>query len=223
MGGPSCLIPISIEEGDEKVIDRLAEGFIEGLVAGYGIAIPVGAISLLILKTSLAQGLVAGIAAGAGAASVDFFFAALAVIAGEFLTELLLPIHTPLRILSGAFLILLGAWGIFRLRDKVRRSGSASSKQFDPLRIYFQFLTLTSLNPHTLVYFSALILGGDTADEPAGRIAFVLGAGVASLSWQSFLALLGAKAMGRFNERFQRATVVFGNLIVIAIGLGNLL
>jgi threonine/homoserine/homoserine lactone efflux protein len=49
----------------------VTQAALAGLVAGYAIAIPVGAIAVLIIHTALTQGLRAGLAAGAGAATAD--------------------------------------------------------------------------------------------------------------------------------------------------------
>ena len=55
--------------------------FTAGAIAGYGIAIPVGAISILIVNTSLRCGFGVGFMAGAGAATVDLLYASLAMLA----------------------------------------------------------------------------------------------------------------------------------------------
>ena len=44
------------------------QSFWEGVLAGYGIAIPVGAIAVLIIEVSIRRGLASGMQAGAGAA-----------------------------------------------------------------------------------------------------------------------------------------------------------
>ena len=54
--------------------------FFEGALAGYGIAIPVGAIAVLIIEISLRQGFRSGFMAGAGAATADLIYAAVAMI-----------------------------------------------------------------------------------------------------------------------------------------------
>jgi arginine exporter protein ArgO len=71
-----------------------------------------------------------------------------------------------------------------------------------------------------VVYFAALILGqrqGGTSIV-ADRIVFVLGASVASLSWQTLLAGLGSLLHGRLPARFRAGAVVAGNLIVAVLG-----
>ena len=56
--------------------------FWEGVLAGYGIAIPVGAIAILIVDMGLRRGFPSAFMAGAGAATADFIYVLLAVIAG---------------------------------------------------------------------------------------------------------------------------------------------
>jgi arginine exporter protein ArgO len=51
------------------------------------------------------------------------------------------------------------------------------------------------------------------------RIAFVLGAAAASLSWQTLLAGLGSIFHGRLPPRFRTIAVIGGNLIVAALGV----
>jgi threonine/homoserine/homoserine lactone efflux protein len=65
--------------------------FWEGVLAGYGIAIPVGAIAILIVDMGLRRGFLSGFMAGAGAATADFIYALLAVIAGATLAMALAP------------------------------------------------------------------------------------------------------------------------------------
>ena len=65
--------------------------FWEGVAAGYGIAIPVGAIAVLIIEMALRRGFRLGFMAGAGAAAADFLYAALAAVAGGTLAAALAP------------------------------------------------------------------------------------------------------------------------------------
>ncbi len=55
---------------------------IAGLVAGFAIAMQVGAVSLLLIEASVTAGPRAGVAAGMGVATADFVFAAVAAAAG---------------------------------------------------------------------------------------------------------------------------------------------
>lgn len=198
--------------------------FWNGVLAGFGIAIPVGAIAVLIIEHSLRRGFRFGFAAGAGAATADLLYALLAALAGAALAARLAPLAGELRLASAAVLVGIGGLGLRR----VRALGSAGLETppadvaaRPPFWVFAQFLGLTLLNPMTVAYFAALILGQGSQglDNHAARLAFVFGAGLASFSWQTFLAALGAWGRSRLPAAAQRAVSVVGNLLVIALGL----
>jgi threonine/homoserine/homoserine lactone efflux protein len=196
--------------------------FYEGLLAGYGIAIPVGAIAVLIIQAGIRCGFRTGFMAGAGAASADFLYAVLAAAAGTTLVRWLEPIVIPLRLVSALVLIGLGVWGLWgSFRKKERKENTPNRMgECNPLRTYGQFLALTLINPMTIIYFAAYIIGRNIGELDSWRAVgmFVLGAGVSSLSWQSFLAVVGSVAHKSLPPGFQRGAVVLGNLIVLGLG-----
>ncbi len=197
------------------------DAFLQGVLAGYGIAIPVGAIAILIVELGMRQGFWAGFAAGAGAATADLVFASTAALAGHTLASVLAPYAGALRLAGAAVLMGLGAWGLWRLaRSNKPDPGSEVLVKERPLAIYSRFVGLTLLNPLTVTYFAALILGGNVEINGwAGRAAFVVGAVAASLSWQSLLAATGALGHRHLSPGVQRGASVLGNLIVIGLGV----
>ncbi len=195
--------------------------FIEGVIAGYGIAIPVGAVAILIISTAMRCGFRTGFMAGAGAATADFLYALLASIAGVALTAALKPIAVPLRILGGLVLVGIALAGMWQGRKR-RDQPAQGTRDCSPLPVYFQFLAITILNPLTIVYFTAYIIGRDYTSEGYSiqqAILFVAGAGLSSLSWQTFLAGLGGIAGKRLGSQWQMITSLAGNLLVLALGL----
>lgn len=204
----------------------MSSAFVDGLLAGYGIAIPVGAIAILIVDRSLRGGFGLGFMAGAGAATVDLLYALVAVLAGAAVAEVLAPFASTLRFVSAAVLVGLGAFGLWRVRKATQATGPtkeapASLKTSGHWQTYGQFVGLTLLNPLTVTYFVALVLGRDAGVKitPMMGLAFVLGAGLASLSWQTLLAVSGALAKRYLSPLFQVYASVLGNLIVIGLGL----
>ncbi len=199
--------------------------FIEGLVAGFGIAIPFGPISVLIIETSIRKGLPFGLAAGAGAASADLLFASISAVAGAIVAAAIAPYSTVVRMVSAIFLICLGAWGLMKTTKKASRIGKDNHESSGLFRTYFTILALTILNPLTIAYFSALILGKNPADSlsPGLLALFVGGAALASLSWQSLLAISGFLANKVLTHTFQRTVSVIGNLIIIGFGIKALI
>lgn len=197
---------------------------VEGLLAGYGIAIPVGAISILIVETTLRKGFTAGFVAGSGAATVDFFFAALAAGAGSVLATYLEPYVDTVHLASSILLVGLGIFGMQRSL-RITASNESTEPEVGYWKLYVQFLLLTAVNPLTVIYFSALILGGTLGNSSTilERTVFVLGAGFASFSWQSLLALIGATLRKGISSRVRLALILTGNLVVVALGLRILL
>ncbi len=202
------------------------DAFLQGMLAGYGIAVPVGAIAILIVEMGLRNGFRAGFLAGAGAASADLVYAALAGAAGQALAVILTPYAVPLRVLSGLLLIAIalnGLWKVIRQaraeKHQAQQPDAVINRPAGRAPVYVQFLGLTLLNPLTIAYFGALILGGGAAltTVPA-RLLFVAGAALASLSWQSLLAGLGALAHRHLSPRFQTWTCAAGHLIVLGLG-----
>jgi len=199
---------------------NVVTGFLEGLAAGYGIAIPVGAVAILIVNTALGSGFRLGFMAGAGAATADLIYAGLAVLAGGGLASALAPMALPVRVVGGVALIVLAFWGLGAGR-RTPLTSAAEDRTGRAGPVYLRFVALTLLNPLTILYFAAYILGRQPGAQAgaATAAAFVLGAGLASLSWQTLLAAIGGLARRRITPRFRTVAVAAGNLIVLALGI----
>ena len=81
------------------------DAFFSGVLAGYGIAIPVGAIALLIIQVGIKCGFRCAFMAGAGAATADLIYAGLAVVGGAALAQVIDSAGDAFRIASGIVLI----------------------------------------------------------------------------------------------------------------------
>lgn len=205
----------------------MAPAFVAGALAGWAIAIPVGAIAVLIMETGIRRGFRVAAAAGAGAASADGAFATLAVVGGTALAAVLEPLGRPLRIVAIGALLAIGLRGLLAMTMARRAVPAAAVMPTQVIRTYLRFLGLTLLNPQTVVYFAALILAiPDVGRGPGERGAFVAGAFLASLSWQLVLAAIGAVAHHRLPAGFQTAVGLLGNLaicgfaVLLALDLG---
>ena len=139
----------------------MLEALLAGAAAGYAIAIPVGAIAVLIIQTGAREGFGHGVAAAAGAATADGVYATLASIAGLAITQLIGSLVTPLRIVGGLLLMVIGARGLLGIRSSHNVGESETTPAPDRLRrhTYFSFLALTALNPATVIYLASLTVG----------------------------------------------------------------
>jgi arginine exporter protein ArgO len=223
--------------------------FLAGVVAGYGVAVPVGAIAVLIAGLTARTSLRVGAAAGLGAATADGVYALIAVLGGVALAAAITPIATPLRWVAAAVLVLLaihtarsalpakspatggagepGAPGPADPDNAARVDPAASEVAASrdvavvdtttPGRAYLGVLGLTLLNPATIVYFAALVLGrGGTG----GGVWFVAGAFLASASWQLLIAGGGA-LVGRLltGERGRRITALVSGAVIAILAI----
>ena len=191
------------------------------MLAGYGIAIPVGAIAVLILEIGMRRGFRPAFAAGTGAAAADLTYAALAALAGPPIAAALSSFTRALQLGSAVLLLAIGVRGLWAARRNAVNPEARSSLERGMLRTFWQFLGLTLLNPLTVAYFAALVLGRgpESSLSPAGRLAFVAGAWLASWSWQTLLAAGGAMARRLLSRRARQLTSTAGGLVVIGFGL----
>jgi len=199
----------------------VTDALVSGLLAGYGVAVPVGAIAVLILGLSARTSLMVGAGAGLGAATADGLYAAIAAVGGAAVAGLIRPVANPLRWLAGLVLLAFAvrtavvAWRHHRDPQRAARPDRPLST---PGRAYLALLALTLLNPATVIYFSALVLGrqADLARSAAASVVFVLAAFAASASWQLLLAA-GGSAVGRFlTGPWGRLATAFGSSVLIA-------
>ncbi|MDQ3957339.1 MAG: LysE family transporter [Actinomycetota bacterium] len=190
--------------------------FLEGAVAGYGIAIPVGAIAVLLVDLALRRGFAPAAAAAAGVATADLVYATVAVLLGAAVADVVEPYQDTLRVVS-AFALLLIAAHLLRGVLAARRPVSEVRTVDAPTEAaYFaRFLGLTILNPATITYFVALILGLDRGDASAAdKVRFVAGAFLASLSWQLVLAALGSVLHRRLPENARTVLGIAGVMVI---------
>jgi arginine exporter protein ArgO len=193
--------------------------FLIGLVAGFGIAIPVGAIAVLIVQVGMRCGFPCAASAGAGAATADLLYAILAVAGGAALAATIDAIGRPFRIGSAAILAGMAILGLVRSARPTAPIDTPLPGRREFSLTYAKFLGLTIINPLTVVYFVAVVLGLDLVGSfTAGQAAaFVAGVFSASLAWQTLLAGIGAAAGRHLPTTFVKLARVGGNLLVLGL------
>jgi arginine exporter protein ArgO len=192
--------------------------FLEGVVAGYGIAIPVGPIAVLIVGIGTRYGFPRAFFAGLGAALADLTYATVAAVAGAAAATVLAPYDRPLRVAGGVILVIIAlVMGASSLRPASPGGAGPSTHP----RATAAFFSITLMNPVTFTYFAALILGssGSAATTATGRALFVAGAFLASLSWQTAVGAVGAILGHRMSQRTRVATGVVGAGVIVALAI----
>jgi len=171
---------------------------LSGLVTGWAIAIPIGAVGALLVALTARTSFRVGAAGALGIATVDGVYAALAVAVGASVSALLAPVATALRIASGVVLLVVAGLVAVHATTRAGRPGRAHGvAEARPRATYALFVAITAVNPTTVVYFAAIVLGNrHLVAGPVEAAVFVAAAFLASASWQLALAGGGA-ALGR--------------------------
>jgi arginine exporter protein ArgO len=214
---------------------------VAGVVAGYGIAMPLGAIGVLIVHEGLTRGWRWASAAASGTALVDLGYVSVALVAGAALTDRLQGHTRTIQLVGALVLVAVVVRGLLALRRTALPVGGSRAQPAScgggpaapaaassvvlaepvltaagPLRTLRRFVALTAINPLTAVYFVVLTAGlGGTVHGTAAAVAFAAGVFGSSWSWQLLLAALGSLAGARLPGWARTATSLAGYLVVL--------
>jgi threonine/homoserine/homoserine lactone efflux protein len=174
------------------------------MALGLCVAIPFGPIGLMCVQRTLAFGVWFGIASGMGAATAHGIFSCLAAVSATVLAQMALALHTPLRIIGGIVLVLMGLRTI--LMSTPTAHGATCGDLFSA---YTSTLLIAVANPMTILPYlgvaSALEAGKPLIMDHA--LATLIGVMLGSASWYLVLALstnamfrnLQSAALNRLN------------------------
>lgn len=197
---------------------------VEGILAGLGIAVPVGPIAVLLVDLSMRRGFVHAMPAALGAASADLAYATVAAVLGSAVSEALEPLEEPLRLVSVAVLLAIAAvrtWQLLGVRSQGVRAPRERRSDRGGAPTYLAFLGLTLLNPVTVAYFAALIIGlqAEALAGPNAKSLFVIGAFAASASWQLTLVGAGGLLHQRLPPNATLVTGLVGNAVIVLLAV----
>ena len=193
-----------------------------GFILGFTIAAAVGPISVLVIRRTLAEGRIVGLASGLGVATADATYGGIAAFGLSALTEVLLDGRRALGLIGGVFLLWL-AWRTARAEPggaatvTERRGGLAGA--------YLSILGLTLTNPMTILSFGALFAGlGITGRDTLGAALITLGVFLGSGAWWVLLTTAVGALRMRLTTPWLRAInvvsgLVIGSFAVLAIAL----
>ena len=159
-----------------------AELFARMFVIGIVVAAPVGAMGILCIQRVLAHGWRAGLATGAGIATADAGYAALAAFGVTAVSQWMVAYQAQFRIVGGIGLVWLG-WRAVRTPPAHAAATAVDSPRLGVL--YSSAVGLTLTNPMTIMAFAAIFAGAGLVAQTGTGSALVVTLGVAlgSLSW----------------------------------------
>ena len=199
----------------------MSGGLVAGVVAGYGVALPIGPIGTYLVSLGARERFRVAAAGALGVATTDGVYAAIAAVGGARLHSLLRPVSGPLTYASVVALLVLAVRTLATAVRRYRTGTEAGTGRRTPLRprhAYLALVAVTALNPSTLAYFSALVLGSRSGASGMDALLFPIGAFVASASWQLVLAGSG-KGLGTLLTGRRGQLVVAGTSSAIMVAL----
>lgn len=175
--------------------------FIEGILIGLVVAVPVGPLGLLCINRALMMGPLYGFFSGLGVASADALAAGIAALGISLISGLLIEHQLALRLVGGVFLCYLG-YKIYRTEPAAQ---APVNNVNGLLSAYMTTFLLTFSNPVTILSFVAIYAGWHVPSLH-GRYAAaaILTGGVftGSVLWWVGLFIALTAFHHKFNPRF---------------------
>ncbi|WP_238652430.1 LysE family translocator [Paenibacillus piscarius] len=173
------------------------EWITKGMLLGLSIAAPVGPISVLCIRKTMARGFQAGLFSGLGAATADAVYGILAGFSLTALTAALMDYKILLQVLGGLFICGFGIQSLFQLPAKEAPQSPPSPPPAGTLGSYAITFLLTLSNPMTIMFFLGVFSASGilVSHTLTNMLSLVAGVFLGSALWWVFLA--GAAALLR--------------------------
>lgn len=156
--------------------------FIQGIIIGLTLAVPVGPISLVCIHRTVAGGRLHGIVSGLGVATADTFYAAVAFLGLTAVSGIIIGNQSLFRFLAGIALILVGIQ-VFRSVPAMVSDGDGQESY---LQDYLSLFAIAAANPLTIIFFITILPGFGVVVQGTTLIAavpFVAGVFLGSVVW----------------------------------------
>jgi threonine/homoserine/homoserine lactone efflux protein len=196
--------------------------FIQGMIIGLTLAVPVGPISLVCIHRTVASGRLHGIISGLGVATADSFYSAVAFLGLTAVSGLIIGHQSQFRLLAALALILVGI-RVFRSTPAAIREGNGQEPY---LQDYLSLLAITAANPFTIIFFITILPGFGVVAQGTTLIAaapFISGIFLGSSLWWIILCGSLGSVRSRLDTRRLRWINRISGILIACFGAGMLL
>jgi putative LysE/RhtB family amino acid efflux pump len=156
-----------------------------GFGLGFLVALQLGPMSLLLIRSTLRDGLRVGLAIGAGVAVIDALYATLGA-AGAAPLLTIGPLRLVLGVVGTVVLLWLGVRTLMAAMH-VRAGLEGPAEVGDPRRAFRTSLGATASNPLTIVSWAGIFAAASTGTS-ASAVPLVIGVALGSATWMTLLA-----------------------------------
>jgi threonine/homoserine/homoserine lactone efflux protein len=174
----------------------MIDHFIQGMMMGFYVAAPVGAVSIIYIKRSLNNGFSSGFVSALGVATAETIYAAIVIFDLSLFADFLLKWEKEMRLCGAFFLLFLGAKSLFVNPIKKVTISTRKSLIYD----YFTILLLGLFNPIAIFGFIAIFasFAAQSLQDFYSSIFMLLGFSLASLTFCLFLIFSAFFLKNRF-------------------------
>lgn len=196
--------------------------FIQGMIVGLTLAVPVGPISLVCIHRTVAGGRLHGIFSGLGVATSDSFYAAVAFLGLTAVSGLIIGHQAAFRLVAGIALVLVGIQ-VFRSVPAAVRESAKDPESY--IRDYLSLLAIAAANPLTIIFFITILPGFGIVAHGTTIIAavpFVAGVFLGSAVWWIILCGSLGSVRSRLSVDNLRWINRISGILITCFGAGML-
>lgn len=193
--------------------------FFIGVLSGFCLALPVGAVALMCINKTLQFGFKSGLAVGLGAAFADAFYALIAIYSLTTISNIFLQNQEIMRIIGGLCLIFISIRMIFSGPVVIETKEVSYTKW--PKDIISGFV-ITLSNPLTYIGFIALLSYMHLVFRNFNSqlvLNFSLGALVGSLIWWLILIEFARFLKNKVNSTFIKRSNIISGFVILGFGV----
>ncbi|MBK8806150.1 MAG: LysE family transporter [Bacteroidales bacterium] len=193
--------------------------FIQGILIGLIVSIPMGPIGVLCVHRTLTKGRAAGLVSGLGAATADTFFAIIAVFGLSFVTEFIEHKRFYLMFIGGIVLVAVGI-SMF-LKNTIKQYKQKDLVQNRRLMgSYFSTFGLTLANPLTIIGIGTILaVYANIKDEFQSMFILIVGVFTGAAFYWTLLTQIVNAFKKKFNLRFLWYLNKIAGIVIIIFGL----
>jgi threonine/homoserine/homoserine lactone efflux protein len=194
--------------------------FIQGIIIGLTLAVPVGPISLLCIRRAVADGRLHGIVSGLGVTTADSFYATVAVLGLTVVSGFIVAHQFLFRAVAGLVLILVGVRVFLSVPAEPGENGGHGSYPKD----YLTLLGIALANPMTLLFFLVVLPGFGIVIGGTSLILsleFVVGVFFGSVAWWVILCGSVGSVRSRLTTRNLRLINRISGAVIVLFGIGT--
>jgi threonine/homoserine/homoserine lactone efflux protein len=200
--------------------------FIKAMIAGFVVAVPIGAIGAMCLRRALVGRWGTSLLTGFGAAAADAVLAAAAMFGLTLLTRYIFEHRTPLLLVGGCFLIFIGVRMIRHREPHIDPDSAGSPNGTRSVRGALSAVStgfvLTAINPATLLAFVGVFAGlglfAHRLNNLLDHWSVILGVFCGSMLWWS--TLTGAAIAVRRHLSLEFIVIINVVLGITVAGFG---